>query len=101
MIPLPRIFIIGDSTVDDNQPPFRGWGWALPHYVKEGVEVRNHALSGRSSRSFIEEGLFAPVEKELSAGDLLRIQFRYHDEQDDERHTDADTTFPESLWHYG
>jgi len=100
VIPLPRIFIIGDSTVDDNQPPFRGWGWALPHYVKEGVEVRNHALSGRSSRSFIEEGLFAPVEKELSAGDLLVIQFGHNDEKDDERHTDPDTTFPEYLWHY-
>ena len=44
------IYIIGDSTVDDNQPPFRGWGWALPQFVKENVAVRNHALSGRSSR---------------------------------------------------
>ena len=47
---MPTIWIIGDSTVEDNQPPFRGWGWALPKYVKEGVEVKNHALSGRSTR---------------------------------------------------
>ncbi len=94
------IFLIGDSTVEDNKPPFRGWGWALPRYVQEDVKVRNCALSGRSSRSFREEGLFAPVEKELSAGDLLLIQFGHNDEKDDERHTDPDTTFPEELWRY-
>ena len=94
------IFLIGDSTVEDNQPPFRGWGWALPQYVRKGVTVRNCALSGRSSRSFRAEGLFAPVEQELSAGDLLLIQFGHNDEKDDERHTDPDTTFPEELWAY-
>ncbi len=94
------IYIIGDSTVDDNQPPFRGWGWALPRYVREGVTVKNHALSGRSSRSFRAEGLFEPVEKALGPGDLLLIQFGHNDEKDDERHTDPDTTFPEELWRY-
>ena len=94
------IYIIGDSTVDDNQPPFRGWGWALPQFVREGVSVHNHALSGRSSRSFRAEGLFEPVEKALTTGDLLLIQFGHNDEKDDERHTDPDTTFPEELWRY-
>ena len=97
---MPVIHIIGDSTVDDNKPPFRGWGWALPRYVREGVEVRNRALSGRSSRSFREEGLFEPVEKELRDGDMLLIQFGHNDEKDDERHTDPDTTYPEELWRY-
>ena len=97
---MPKIFLIGDSTVDDNKPPFRGWGWALSRYVREGVTVRNYALSGRSSRSFREEGLFEPVEREISAGDLLLIQFGHNDEKDDERHTDPDSTFPEELWKY-
>ena len=94
------IFIIGDSTVEDNRPPFRGWGWALPRYVREDVTVKNYALSGCSSRSFREKGLFAPVEKELSEGDLLLIQFGHNDEKDDERHTDPDTTYKERLWEY-
>ena len=95
------IYLIGDSTVDDNQPPFRGWGWALPKYVREDVQVRNHALSGRSSKSFRDEKLFEPVEAEMDAGDLLMIQFGHNDEKDDaERHTDPDTTFPESLNRY-
>ena len=76
---MPTIFIIGDSTVEDNKPPFRGWGWALPEHVREGVQVRNHALSGRSSRSFREEGLFEPVERDLAAGDMLLIQFGHND----------------------
>ena len=95
---MPVIYIIGDSTVDDNKPPFRGWGWALPEYVKDGVTVKNHALSGRSSRSFREEGLFAPIEKEIAAGDMLLIQFGHNDEKDDERHTDPETTYPQRLW---
>lgn len=94
------IYIIGDSTVDDNQPPFRGWGWALPEFVREGVAVKNHALSGRSSRSFREEGLFEPIEKEIGPGDMLLIQFGHNDEKDDERHTDPDTTYREQLWRY-
>ncbi len=97
---MPAIWIIGDSTVEDNQPPFRGWGWALPEFVKDGVTVKNHALSGRSSRSFWEEGLFQPVAEGMEKGDMLLIQFGHNDEKDDERHTDPDTTFPEWLMRY-
>ncbi len=97
---MPNIFIIGDSTVEDNKPPFRGWGWALPEYVKPGVEVRNYALSGRSSLSFRKEGLFEPARKEMCNGDLLHIQFGHNDEKDDERHTDPKTGFPEELLGY-
>ena len=97
---MPAIYIIGDSTVEDNTPPFRGWGWALPKYVRDGVTVKNHALSGRSSRSFWEEGLFQPIEKEIGPGDLLLIQFGHNDEKDDERHTDPDSSFPAQLLRY-
>ena len=95
------IYIIGDSTVEDNKPPFRGWGWALPEFVKEGVSVKNCALSGTSSRSFRTKGLFAPVEEHIGPGDLLLIQFGHNDEKPDaERATDPDSSFPESLWEY-
>ena len=97
---MPAIWIIGDSTVEDNKPPFRGWGWALPAFVREGVTVKNHALSGRSSRSFRAERLFDPVEKGMEKGDMLLIQFGHNDEKDDERHTDPDSTYPEQLWRY-
>lgn len=97
---MPAIYVIGDSTVEDNRAPFRGWGWALPQFVKPGVTVKNHALSGCSSRSFREKGLFEPVAAAMEKGDLLLIQFGHNDEKDDERHTDPDSSYPEELWRY-
>ena len=94
---MPTVFLIGDSTVDTAAEPFRGWGWAFPRYVREGTEVRNHAFSGRSSRSFREEGRFEPVRAAMKAGDLLLIQFGHNDEKDDERHTDPETTYTQEL----
>ena len=97
VLTMPAIFIIGDSTVEDNKPPFRGWGWALPGMAAEGVVVKNHALSGRSSKSFLNEGLFDRARAEMAAGDLLLIQFGHNDEKDDaERHTDPQGDF---LWY--
>lgn len=98
---MPTIWIIGDSTVEDNKPPFRGWGWAIPPFAAEGVEVRNHGLSGRSTRSFRDEGLFKPVQEGMQAGDLLLIQFGHNDEKDAENlHTKPDSTYPEFLSWY-
>ncbi len=98
---MPTIWIIGDSTVEDNKPPFRGWGWAIPEHAAEGVEVRNHGLSGRSTRSFRDEGLFVPVQEGMKAGDLLLIQFGHNDEKNAENlHTDPDSTYPEFLSWY-
>lgn len=98
---MPTIWIIGDSTVEDNKPPFRGWGWALPEHTAEGVTVRNHALSGRSTRSFRDEGLFKPVQEGMKSGDLLLIQFGHNDEKDAANlHTDPDSTYPEFLAWY-
>lgn len=93
------IYLIGDSTVDDNQPPFRGWGWALPRFVREDVTVKNHALSGRSSKSFWDEKLFEPVEAEMGAGDLLLIQFGHNDENKEkpERYTEPEEEYPRNL----
>ncbi|MBQ8554513.1 MAG: rhamnogalacturonan acetylesterase [Clostridia bacterium] len=98
---MPTIYLIGDSTVEDNKPPFRGWGWALPEFVAEGVTVRNHGLSGRSTRSFVNEGLFAPVQEGMQAGDLLLIQFGHNDEKDaPELHTDPGSSYIDFLSMY-
>ncbi len=98
---MPTIYIIGDSTVEDNKPPFRGWGWALPEYVAGGVKVANHAMSGRSTRSFVDEGRFDPVREGMKPGDVLLIQFGHNDEKDDaERHTDPDGSYQDFLRMY-
>lgn len=56
------IFMIGDSTMANksleggNQE--RGWGHVLGGYFSENIRVENHARNGRSSKSFIDEGLW-------------------------------------------
>ncbi|MBQ8159816.1 MAG: rhamnogalacturonan acetylesterase [Clostridia bacterium] len=92
------IFLIGDSTVENNKAPFRGWGYCLNRYTAEGAKVDNQALSGRSTRSFLNEGLFEPVKERIGEGDLLLIQFGHNDEKDaEDLHTDPNGSFLDFL----
>lgn len=94
------IYIVGDSTVDTNTPPYYGWGGQLAPLL-DGVRIVNLAKSGRSSKSFLDEGLFDPAREGMRAGDLLLVGFGHNDEKDDpERHTDPETTFPQTLMVY-
>ena len=53
----------------------------LPPYFKAGVRVENHAMNGRSSKSFRAEGRWQAVEKSLQPGDWVIIQFGHNDEK--------------------
>lgn len=80
----PRIFWIGDSTVQFNRIPTWpqcGMGQVLDLYLKPGIPVYDYARNGRSSKSFYDEGLWTPVEAALQPGDLLLIQFGHNDEK--------------------
>lgn len=78
-----KLFLVGDSTVasyGSSSFPQRGWGQELQSFLFDGAfEVVNRARGGRSSRSFIEEGLWDAVKAELSAGDYLMVQFGHND----------------------
>ncbi|MFC0212010.1 rhamnogalacturonan acetylesterase [Paenibacillus chartarius] len=95
------IFLAGDSTVTD-QPasgyPYAGWGQMLPMFVKQDAAVANYALSGRSSKSFISEGVLDEIWGRIKPYDYLLIQFGHNDQKfDEERHTDPFTTYKETL----
>ena len=95
------LFLAGDSTVTD-QPstgyPYAGWGQMLPALFKHDVLVDNHAKSGRSSRSFIQEGRLDVIVEKMKAGDFLFIQFGHNDEKSDpNRGTEAFTTYKQHL----
>ncbi len=100
------VFIVGDSTASTYGPeraPREGWGQRLQGYLDPAVfTVRNHAQSGRSARSFIEEGWLAPVEQALGAGDVLLIQFGHNDEkaEDPARYNEPAQQFPQWLLRY-
>lgn len=95
-----RIFVCGDSTAasyQEAQKPFTGWGEVLGELLP-GTEVVNHAMAGRSSKSFLAEGRLLEVEMALEKGDLMLIQFTHNDWSDLVwRHTDAHTSFAAHL----
>lgn len=98
----PRIFMIGDSTMANKNlaggNEERGWGQALSSSFDEGVEVHNHAVNGRSSKSFIDEGRWQAVLDSLREGDYLVIQFGHNDEKaDPKRHTEAGGSYDDNL----
>jgi lysophospholipase L1-like esterase/mannose-6-phosphate isomerase-like protein (cupin superfamily) len=100
-----RIFIVGDSTASHYGPeraPRTGWGQVLSTFVDDDVEVRNLAQSGRSSRSFIEQGFGDTLARDLAAGDLLLIQFGHNDQKIDDatRYNEPREAFPRWLMRY-
>ncbi|MCZ8521221.1 rhamnogalacturonan lyase family protein [Paenibacillus caseinilyticus] len=79
---VPTVYIAGDSTVqtyDEYWKPQAGWGQMLPRYFGSGVEFKNHAIGGRSSKSFIVEGRLDTVLRQLKPGDYLFVQFGHND----------------------
>ena len=96
-----RIFYIGDSTVQFNKIdtyPQTGMSQALELYTAPGVRVEPHGKNGRSTKSFLDEGLFVPVQQQMGPGDLLLIQFGHNDEKPDPlRHTEPFGTYQENL----
>lgn len=98
------IFYIGDSTVAFNKIdsyPQTGMSQGITRYTREGVTVRAHGLNGRSTKSFLDEGAFEPVARDIRADDLLLIQFGHNDEKpDDARHTEPYGAYQENLTYF-
>ncbi|MFV0593974.1 MAG: rhamnogalacturonan acetylesterase [Draconibacterium sp.] len=97
-----NIFSIGDSTMATKKPevyPETGWCQALPDFFEANVTVHNHAVNGRSSKSFIDEGPWQVVLDSLQQGDILFIQFGHNDEKDYDstRYTTPFGTYSEYL----
>ena len=96
------IFMIGDSTMANKVltggNPERGWGQMLPGFLSEEIVVDNHAQNGRSSKSFIDGGLWQKVIDKVRPGDYVFIQFGHNDEKPKaDRHTDPGSTFDDNL----
>jgi pectinesterase len=100
------LFTIGDSTCAnkslDNDNLERGWGQALASYFDaEHVRIDNHAVNGRSSLSFRNEGRWDVVLERIKPGDYVLIQFGHNDEKPNaDRHTDPGTTYNDQLKRY-
>ncbi len=100
-----HIFWAGDSTVATNKAatyPQTGIGQAFDRFTAADVVIYNHAVNGRSTKSFIDESRLAVIYDEITKGDYLFIQFGHNDEkkQDPLRYTDPHGEFIENLGKY-
>ena len=91
-----EVHLAGDSTMAAKLPekrPETGWGEALQQYFAPSkVRVVNHAMNGRSTRTFISEGRWQQLVDSLHRGDWVLIQFGHNDESKEkvDRYTPPD-----------
>lgn len=75
---LPTLFIVGDSTARNGAD--LGWGDHLaPLFDTTRINVANRARAGRSSRTYLNEGLWARTLAEMKPGDYLLFQMGHND----------------------
>jgi lysophospholipase L1-like esterase len=79
----PLVYLAGDSTMATKplDLPERGWGMALNGLFKDPAMIQNHAVNGRSTKSFINEGRWPRLVAALQPGDIVIIQFGHNDEK--------------------
>jgi lysophospholipase L1-like esterase len=99
-------FLVGDSTMA-NKPyagsnPEKGWGQVFPLYFKEGIRFENHAVNGRSTKSFRDEGRWDVVMERIKTGDYVIVEFGHNDQKINsaDRFAFADSTYRENLVRY-
>jgi lysophospholipase L1-like esterase len=91
-----RIFLAGDSTMSIKETrayPETGWGMPFVFFWNEKVQVVNEARNGRSTKTFINEGLWKKITDHMQEGDYVLIQFGHNDEsvEKKERYTTPDS----------
>jgi lysophospholipase L1-like esterase len=77
-----KVLIASDSTAAQYAPdrwPQMGWGMLLECSLDASVTVDNRARGGRSTRTFMTEGLFDALAEQISPGDTVLIQFGHND----------------------
>jgi rhamnogalacturonan acetylesterase len=80
----PVFYIIGDSTVRNGDGSGKNgqWGWGsfmAGYFDTTKISVQNHAIGGRSSRTFITEGRWEKIFANLKKGDYVIMQFGHND----------------------
>jgi len=74
------LYLIGDSTVRNNNTPQLGWGALLgPYFDSTRLVVSNHAMAGRSTRTFVKEKRWREVDSLLKPGDFVLMQFGHNE----------------------
>lgn len=97
------VYLIGDSTIANKQIrayPETGWGMPFTYFFDSTITVDNRAKNGRSTRTFIDEGLWKPVVENLQEGDYVFIQFGHNDEVETKKSYTTKEQFTANLMRY-
>ena len=82
------IHLCGDSTMAEKDltdgKPERGWGMMFQNFLDSGATVINYAQNGRSTKSFIDKGLWDKVYNAVRPGDYVFIEFGHNDAKEDD-----------------
>lgn len=73
----------GDSTMSIKEIkayPETGWGMPFAYFFDSTVTVVNKAKNGRSTKTFLSEGLWKSITDNLQEDDYVFIQFGHNDE---------------------
>ena len=98
-----KVYLIGDSTMSIKSLgnyPETGWGMPFVHFFDSTVVVDNRAQNGRSTRTFMDEGRWTPVDEALKPGDYVFIQFGHNDEVPTKRSATTEEQFKNYLIKY-
>ncbi|KAI1637417.1 rhamnogalacturonan acetylesterase [Biscogniauxia mediterranea] len=90
----PKLLICSDSTTANYNvnDTLQGWGYYIGEYLS--IHVKNHARNGRSTRSFINEGLWDRLLNVTDVGDFVVIEMGHNDDGDPETDTKDRATLP-------
>ena len=94
------VYLAGDSTMADKEVkayPETGWGMPFKAFFDQSVTVVNKAKNGRSTKSFIAEGLWASISDNLVEGDYVLIQFGHNDEVPTKKNYTPEAEFKANL----
>jgi len=92
----PALFLIGDSIMKTGTPPGDhgpyGMGYEIaPLFDPAKIHVYNEGAGGRSSRSYIAEGIWAKNLARMQPGDFVIIMFGHNDAKNSDDHPDRAT----------
>lgn len=83
--------------------PETGWGTLLPEYFNAGaVQFENHAVNGRSTKSFRDLGHWEKLIQRVQPGDYVLLQFGHNDSKTDDpvRYAAPHTDYRNNLRNY-
>ena len=89
-----QLLIAGDSLLEERvgDTSYGSWGQQLEPFLAKDVVIDNLAVSGRSTKSFIDDGRWERLLHRVRKGDWVLVSFGHNDvARDERRYTDIDT----------